>query len=216
MKHKSAQRKVPERTKSNGAGEGSGNGGSIRHKIHHRYVEYVYVTRDDLREIRDGNALQQLLFGVGTFFFSGAFWLSLELLAHQERFAITPWITACGLSMLFGLTLAVVGLRLQWMRQDRLNKYFPLKRTNGANHRPPHLPLASKLKAFRDQQKRRPPKPRPLENGKATRTGGLQIRGNGMNGRSKKRPRIRLSQTVTKASRLRNGAELRLGRRSED
>jgi hypothetical protein len=212
MRRKSAHKNVPKRTNSNGADESSGNSGSIRHQVHDRYVEYVYVTPDDLRETREINALQEVLFGVGTFFFSGAFWLLLHLLAHQDRFAITAWMAACALSMLFGLTLAIVGLRLQWMRQDRLKKYFPVKGTNGASRRTSHLPLASKLKSIREELKRgRPPKPRPLRNGngKAARTGGLKIRGNGVNARTKKRPRVETHPTATKAGRVRGRRQLR-------
>jgi hypothetical protein len=89
-----------------------------------RHEEYVLVIRDDLREIRSLGWLQQSLFGIGTFFFSGAFWLLIELMAHQERFEITAWMGMCLLSILFGVTLAVVGLVLFSLRQRRLNKYF--------------------------------------------------------------------------------------------
>src|SRR5258708_6349401 len=57
----------------------------------HRHEEYVLVTQDDLREIRAFGWLQQSLFGVGSFFFSGAFWVFIQLLAQQEKFEFTAW-----------------------------------------------------------------------------------------------------------------------------
>jgi len=97
---------------------------------HHRHEEYVLVIRDDLQEIKTFGWLQQVLFGTGVFFFSGAFWLLMELLAHQEmeekgKFEFTAWMAMCVLSMGFGATLSLVALILFWLRQRRLTKYFP-------------------------------------------------------------------------------------------
>jgi hypothetical protein len=57
------------------------------------------VTRDDLREVRELGWLERALFGVGTFFFSGAFWLVFELLAHQDHTEFNAWIGMCLLSI---------------------------------------------------------------------------------------------------------------------
>jgi hypothetical protein len=56
--------------------------------------------------------------------FSGAFWLIIELMAHQEKFEFTPWIGVCIISMAAGVILAAVGLVMFSLRQKRLNKYF--------------------------------------------------------------------------------------------
>jgi hypothetical protein len=109
-----------------------GNGGYIRHWVHDRSEEYACVTRDELREIMEFNILAQSLFGGGTFFL-GALWPLIELLGHQERFEPTPWMAVCGLSMAFGLTLAIIGLRLLWLKQDRLRKYFPPQGSDGVS-----------------------------------------------------------------------------------
>ena len=78
----------------------------------------------DLREIKTLGWVQQTLYGSGTFFFSGAFWLIIELMAHQEKFAFTPWMGVCIISMAAGVILAAVGLVMFSLRQKRLNKYF--------------------------------------------------------------------------------------------
>jgi len=66
--------------------------------------------------------MEQSLFGVGAFFFSGAFWLVIELLAHEFKF--TAWIGMCLISMAFGGLCFVVGLVMFGLRQRRLDKYF--------------------------------------------------------------------------------------------
>ena len=85
------------------------------------------MTRDDLREVKEIGWLQQALFGVGTFFFSGAFWLLMDILAHQEKYELNAWISMCLLSMGFGGIIGLVGLRLFVLKQKRLDKYFPPK-----------------------------------------------------------------------------------------
>jgi hypothetical protein len=89
-----------------------------------RHEEYMLVTKDDLREIRALGWLQQTLFGAGTFFFSGAFWLLAELMSHQEHFEFTAWMGMCVISILAGLIVAAIGLILFGLRQKRLDKYF--------------------------------------------------------------------------------------------
>jgi hypothetical protein len=82
------------------------------------------VTRDDLREIKTFEWLQQAILGIGTFFFSGAFWLFVGLLAHQEKFEVTAWIGMCFMSMLFGAVLVLVSTIIYYLKQKRLDKYF--------------------------------------------------------------------------------------------
>lgn len=82
------------------------------------------MTRDELREIRAFGWLQQTLYGIGTFFFSGAFWLLVDLLAHQEHYGFTARMGMCVVSMVFGGVIASVGLIMFGLRQRRLNKHF--------------------------------------------------------------------------------------------
>jgi hypothetical protein len=117
---------IGSETASGSAGSKSGLAGAQVHpKYHDRHEEYVLVTRDDLREVRELSWFQQGLFGVGAFFFSGAFWLLIELLAHQQKYEFDAWVGMCLLSMAFGAIVGGVGLRLFFMRQQRLDKYFP-------------------------------------------------------------------------------------------
>jgi hypothetical protein len=90
-----------------------------------RHEEYELVTKDDLREIYAFGWLEKTLFGVGTFFFSGAFWLLIELMAHQEKFEFTAWMGTCAVSIVAGGVLAAIGLVLFYLKQQRLEKYFP-------------------------------------------------------------------------------------------
>lgn len=86
------------------------------------------MTRDDLREVRALGWMQQSLFGIGSFLFSGAFWLVIELIAHQEeergKFELTAWMGMCFLSMIAGGVLVGVGLLLFRLREKRLDKFF--------------------------------------------------------------------------------------------
>ena len=102
----------------------SEEGAKARPRYHHRDEDYILVTRDDLREIKGFGWLQQGLLSVGTFFFSGAFWLFAELLANQEKFAFTAWLAMCVVSMGSGAVLIVASLIFYSMRQKRLDKYF--------------------------------------------------------------------------------------------
>jgi hypothetical protein len=56
-----------------------GGGGARAHAYYQdRHEEYILVTKDDFREIQAFGWIQQALFGIGTFFFSGAFWLLMN------------------------------------------------------------------------------------------------------------------------------------------
>jgi hypothetical protein len=107
--------------------ESVSEGAKAHPKYHDRHEEYVLVTRDDLREIRALGWTQQALFGAGTFFFSGAFWLFAELVAHEEqegKYEFTAWMGMCLVSMAAGALLGGAGLFFYSLRQKRLDKYF--------------------------------------------------------------------------------------------
>ena len=109
-------------------------GGGARAHPHYedRHEEYLLVTKDDLREIRAFGWMQQGLLVSGTFFFSGAFWLFIELVAHQSengKFEFTSWMGMCVLSMGFGTILGVIAWGHAILRQRRLNKY-PIESRN--------------------------------------------------------------------------------------
>ena len=93
-------------------------------RYRHRYEDYIPVTLDDLREIKGFGWLQQAMFGMGMFFFSGAFWLLMAILADQKKLEITPWMGMCGLSIIFGFSLMAVGVVIHYLRNKRLDKYF--------------------------------------------------------------------------------------------
>jgi hypothetical protein len=54
-------------------------------KHHHRDEDYFLVIRDDLKDAKAFGWMQQALYGVGTFLFSGAFWLLADLIANQDE-----------------------------------------------------------------------------------------------------------------------------------
>jgi hypothetical protein len=97
-------------------------GAKVHAHYQDRHEEYIPVTKDDLQEVRTFGWLQQSLFGTGTFFFSGAFWLLMELLSREPKF--TAFVAMCILSMAFGAILGAIGLVMFAIRQRRLNKYF--------------------------------------------------------------------------------------------
>jgi hypothetical protein len=61
-----------------------GSGASAYPHYRDRHEVYILVTKDDLKETRILGWIQQTLFGIGTFFFSGAFWLLMELLSPSS------------------------------------------------------------------------------------------------------------------------------------
>jgi len=73
--------------------------------------------------------LHEAMIQTGTFFFSGAFWLLIELLVRgsesQEGLHFTSWMAMCLLSMVFGGLLAFFGWRVVVMRRTKLKNYFP-------------------------------------------------------------------------------------------
>lgn len=82
--------------------------------------EGKFVTIDDLREIRGLGIAQQILFGGGAFFFSGAFWEIVRTLSEQPKFEFTPWMMTYIVSMVTGVLLGGVGVYLFLSKQRRL------------------------------------------------------------------------------------------------
>ena len=113
-----------------------GASGSVGARVHHRYhdrtEDTIAVTRDDLREIKAVGWIQQSFSTLGTFFFSGAFWLLFELMAHQEKFEFTAWMGMCVVSIIAGGALASAGWIMFALKQKRLNKYFDGDAKQGA------------------------------------------------------------------------------------
>jgi hypothetical protein len=98
-----------------------------------RHEEYELVTRDDLREVRAFGWLQQSLFGVGTFLL-GFLWLLIQLLAQQEKFEFTAWMGMYLIGIAAGLVFVGIGLVLFYLKQKRLQKYFPPRNAGNVDH----------------------------------------------------------------------------------
>jgi hypothetical protein len=109
-------------------GPRGGGKGKVIPQYHSRIEEYAYVTQADLREAVSLGVLQQVLIQTGTFFFSGAFWLFIDLIIRQAEgsapFRPTPWMGVCLLSIVFGVVLAVAGWAIFLMKQEKLRRYF--------------------------------------------------------------------------------------------
>ena len=83
------------------------------------------MTPSDLTDISKFGWLEYALSQTGGFFFAGALWQAVSILAAQDHFQFTPWLAVCAVSMAFGLILMGVGLVLVNMRQAKVRKYFP-------------------------------------------------------------------------------------------
>lgn len=127
----SPSHKEEKTRKREGSAEGIGSkrakGGARVHPVYSdRHEEYALVTKDDLREFKAFSWMQESLLGCGVFFFSGAFWLLCELLAHQaetSKFELTPWMFVCFVSMSFGIILTALAFGMFVLKQKRLKKY---------------------------------------------------------------------------------------------
>jgi hypothetical protein len=111
-----------------GGGE-DGLGARVKHRYHDRTEDTIAVTHNDLREVRDLGAIHQTLFGVGMFFFSGAFWEIVRLASEQQKFEFTAWMGMYLVCTVAGVILAGVGAFIFHSKQLRLNKYFPAEPT---------------------------------------------------------------------------------------
>ena len=102
----------------------SGGSGGLHQKIHGRTEEYVYMNRNDLRELKTFGWLHESLIAIGTFFFSGAFWLAAEILSHQEHFTFTASLGMCLVSIFAGSAVAVAGWIIFGVKQKKIDSYF--------------------------------------------------------------------------------------------
>lgn len=89
--------------------------------IHHRNLEFVPVTRDELLEMKEFGWLQQFVFAFGMFFISGALWPLIDFFATGKEKLVSMYI----ISTIAGLVLLIVWFILFVQKQRRLNKYFP-------------------------------------------------------------------------------------------
>jgi hypothetical protein len=98
-------------------------------RISDRVEDYALVTRGDLEAAVELGGLQQILTQVGTFLFSGAFWLLIELVVRESEkpqgFVFTAWMGMCLLSVFAGGSVSYAGWRLFRLKQANLKKYFP-------------------------------------------------------------------------------------------
>lgn len=89
--------------------------GGARHIAHYhdQHEDYIPVSRSLLRELSSFGWLQEGAGAAGMFFFSGAFWLLITLLAEHssELDQFAAWIAFCGISILFGGVLIWIGYR---------------------------------------------------------------------------------------------------------
>lgn len=101
----------------------------------HSTAEYVAVRRSDLREIAQFGWLEEGVGAAGVFFFSGAFWLALTLLAENfdDLKKYVPWFVICLVSILFGAVLLWIAHRHFIMRQQRIEDYFKEKKDVPSN-----------------------------------------------------------------------------------
>ncbi len=102
----------------------SGSAGLVTTKIIPAHCEYVLMTRSDILEAQTLGWFQQGLFGVGMFFFGGAFWLLVSLCATSPTGTFSAWMAMCILSMTFGTLLMGVGGALFWLKQRKLSQRF--------------------------------------------------------------------------------------------
>jgi hypothetical protein len=106
-------------------GPGDLAGARIHSKYYDRTEDVVAVTRDDLREIGTIGYLQAGTAAVGMFFLSGAFWALMSLVAeHGRNESYYSWYFTFLISIVFGATLTAVGIRLYYLKLQRITKYF--------------------------------------------------------------------------------------------
>lgn len=125
-----APKRQRKRSRQEDAPEKEDGGRYIPH-YEDTHGRHKLVTMDDLREVRGFGIAQQILFGSGAFFFSGAFWEMVRTVAEQPHFEFTPWMMVYVISMVAGGMLASVGVYLFLAKQRRLDKYFPRQKKDG-------------------------------------------------------------------------------------
>jgi hypothetical protein len=84
----------------------------------------ITLKERDLRELLTIDAVQQLMMATGTFFSSGATWLSIEKLMEQERFQMAPLLWVCAVAIAAGGILFGAGFILYLMRRRKVRNIF--------------------------------------------------------------------------------------------
>lgn len=101
----------------------SGAGAKFVQQYHTATQDVVGVPVMDIRESASYALEEVLLFAVGNFMASGAFWLGIErIITAGYKDSL---FQVCLLSLLFGATLAFVGFRQMRRRVSRLSRYIP-------------------------------------------------------------------------------------------
>ena len=105
---------------------GGPDGARIDNHYIHRTEDAIAVRRSDLHEISKFGWLEEGCGASGVFFFSGAFWLLVTLLAEHmsEYHAYIPWFILCFVCMVFGAVLIWLAHNHFTMRQLRIAAYF--------------------------------------------------------------------------------------------
>jgi len=91
-----------------------------------KHEEYVPVSRPLLRELSTLALLQEGVGAAGAFFFSGPFWLIINILVEHSTDLKTyaPWLILCCISMLFGAVLIWIGYNHFRLKQRRIEDIF--------------------------------------------------------------------------------------------
>jgi hypothetical protein len=96
--------------------------GGFDRRYHDQYEDYVSMSRPLLRELSSFGWLQEWSGAGGMFFFSGAFWLLVAILAEHgsELGKYAPWLVVCLLSIVFGCILIWIGYVNFQIKQGRI------------------------------------------------------------------------------------------------
>lgn len=101
-----------------------------------RTQQVIPVNRNDLEDLVTFDGLQFSAMSLGGFFLSGATWLGAEKLLDQEKFAWTPILALCSVSICFGLLALVAGFVLRNNKRRRLNRILKETSTISADNSP--------------------------------------------------------------------------------
>jgi hypothetical protein len=89
-----------------------------------REQEVVGVNKSDLEDIMTFDGIEALFTGVGLFLLSGAVWLGIDKLLSQSEFQLTPLLSLCGVSSLFGLMSVVTGFLMRKQKRAKISRIF--------------------------------------------------------------------------------------------
>ena len=100
------------------------SGAVIKHEYLERRQEIVAVNKTDLEDIRTFDSLEQAMQTLGLFLLSGALWLGLDKIMSQPKFELTPVVSFCSASVVFGLLSLVAGLIMRNKKRARISRIF--------------------------------------------------------------------------------------------